>query len=120
MDKWTDGSPRLINPRFQLISSVKRGNKRHPGRESHHKRNARKMHGQVGSHHGLHKRMANLISSVVVVAAVFSTVCILAYSGGNLPFEYMTFLYIQWTIFIIFGMTIYYIYWNNKKCPVYR
>jgi hypothetical protein len=98
----------------------KRGRRRRQGRENHHKRRAQKLHKVEGENQKFHKRMANLISSAVILAAVFSTVCVLAYSRGSLPFDYMDFIYVQWTIFIIFGMTVLFIYWNNKKCPVYR
>ena len=67
-----------------------------------------------------HKKRANRIANLVIVAAVFTVANIFAGAYGRLPYDYFYFVLVQYSIYLAFGILLYFIYVWNSRVPVYR
>ena len=85
-------------------------------RPSVHERRAHK-HAESEEYH---KRRANLISNLVIVAAIWTVGNILAYSYGVLPYPYSYFAAFQFVLLLGLSYMGYLLFMWNRKCPVYR
>lgn len=94
----------------------KRGRAKKRQRKSALERRAERFKGQDE----VHRQRANRIELSLIPAAIWSVANLVAHARGALPYPYMTFFYSQWAIYAAYGFVGYYVFWQNRKHPVYR
>ena len=68
----------------------------------------------------IHKHRADIIELSLFPAAIWSVANLVAHARGVLPYPFMTYIYTQYAIYACYGLVGYYVFWHNRKHPVYR